>query len=69
MNWILKRSGVTIGGVDFSGKALAKIAADLSYCGVPTTRHTSTFIHEDKLHSSFKNPLDFRRHIFTQNQY
>lgn len=31
MNWILKRTGVTMGNVDFSGKALAKIAADPAY--------------------------------------
>lgn len=31
MNWILKRIGVTMGSVDFSGKALAKIAADSAY--------------------------------------
>lgn len=31
MNWIQKRLGVTMGSVDFSGKALAKIAADTAY--------------------------------------
>ncbi|MBD2846394.1 SDR family NAD(P)-dependent oxidoreductase [Paenibacillus sp. IB182496] len=31
MNWIFKRIGITIGSVDFSGKALAKISADPAY--------------------------------------
>ncbi|WP_059050161.1 SDR family NAD(P)-dependent oxidoreductase [Paenibacillus senegalimassiliensis] len=31
MNWVLKRTGVTMGSVDFSGKALAKITADSTY--------------------------------------
>lgn len=31
MNWVLKRSGVTMGSAVFSGKSLAKIAADPNY--------------------------------------
>jgi len=31
MNWILKRAGITIGSVEFSGKALAMLAADPAY--------------------------------------
>lgn len=31
MHWIMKRSGVTIGAIDFSGKSLARIAADPAY--------------------------------------
>lgn len=31
MNWFFKRAGITMGSVDFSGKALAKIAADPAY--------------------------------------
>ena len=33
MNWVFKRLGVTMGSVDFSGAALAKIAADPAYAG------------------------------------
>jgi NAD(P)-dependent dehydrogenase (short-subunit alcohol dehydrogenase family) len=31
MKWVMKRSGVTIGSVDFSGKSLAVVAADPKY--------------------------------------
>ena len=31
MKWLLRRSGITMGGLDFSGKALAKVAADPAY--------------------------------------
>lgn len=31
MHWIMKRSGITIGDIAFSGKSLAKVAADSSY--------------------------------------
>ena len=31
MHWVMKRSGVTMGDIDFSGKSLAKVAADPNY--------------------------------------
>ena len=31
MHWVMKRSGVTIGDIVFSGKSLAKVAADSAY--------------------------------------
>ncbi|MBT1690435.1 SDR family NAD(P)-dependent oxidoreductase [Dawidia soli] len=34
MHWVMKRSGVTMGDVIFSGKSLARIAADPAYANV-----------------------------------
>jgi NAD(P)-dependent dehydrogenase (short-subunit alcohol dehydrogenase family) len=31
MKWLIRRAGITMGSLDFSGKALAKIAADPAY--------------------------------------
>jgi hypothetical protein len=31
MHWVMKRTGVTMGDINFSGKSLARIAADPSY--------------------------------------
>jgi len=31
MNWVMKRTGITIGSVDFSGTAMAMLAVDPAY--------------------------------------